>query len=63
MIKLIELLLIPVYWLWRRHERKVLGKYYTPKHIAYIASGSGAFLKEAADDLTKNPPYSGNKNK
>lgn len=33
------------------------GMYYTPEHIADIASGSGAFLKEAADDLTENPPY------
>jgi len=33
-----------------------VGMYYTPKHIVDIASGTGAFLKRAADGLS-NPPY------
>lgn len=37
------------------------GMYYTPEHIADPSAGSGAFLKEAADqvrkDGTQNPPY------
>ena len=38
------------------------GIYYTPKHIADIASGSGGFMKQAFD-LTQNPPYSTRKEK
>jgi len=30
--------------------------YYTPQNIADIATGTGGFLKQAADDLS-NPPY------
>ena len=45
-------------------QPKGTGKYYTPKQIADPASGSGAFLKDAADDLekglTKNPPFGKN---
>ena len=44
---------------------KGAGKYYTPEHVANPTSGSGAFLKEVADELqkglTQNPPYSGKK--
>ncbi len=31
--------------------------YYTPKEIIDPASGSGEYLKRAADELLKNPPY------
>lgn len=36
------------------------GTYYTPKEIVKIAdpsSGTGAFLKNAADSVIGNPPY------
>lgn len=36
------------------------GMYYTPKEIEKIANpstGTGAFLKDAADYLIANPPY------
>lgn len=33
------------------------GVYYTPKEILDPASGSGSFLKNAADYLVSNPPY------
>jgi len=36
--------------------KKIAGMYYTPKEILDPASGSGAFLKQAADGLS-NPPY------
>lgn len=35
---------------------KADGKYYTPQRIVDIATGTGAFLKHAADGLS-NPPY------
>ena len=46
-------------------QPKGAGAYYTPEHIADPTSGSGSFLKKAADELqkglTKNPPYKGKK--
>ena len=36
------------------------GMYYTPKEIERIANpstGTGAFLKSAADEVIGNPPY------
>lgn len=34
------------------------GMYYTPKEIIDPAVGTGAYLKNAADMLVSNPPYS-----
>lgn len=31
------------------------GMYYTPKHIADLASGSGGFLKQAAERRARKP--------
>jgi len=36
---------------------KADGKYYTPQRIVDIATGTGAFLKNAADSVIGNPPY------
>ena len=33
------------------------GMYYTPKEIIDPATGTGGFLKDAADMLLSNPPY------
>lgn len=38
-------------------NKKKKGMYYTPKEIIDPASGSGAFLKDAADYVLSNPPY------
>jgi hypothetical protein len=39
-------------------EKGLRDTYYTPEHIADMASGSGGFMKQAFD-LTQNPPYTG----
>ena len=37
-------------------DKKSTGMYYTPTEILDPATGTGAFLKQAADGLS-NPPY------